>query len=240
MNENEQGIVLIEGFGQERDPETGAIGKVAVYLNGELVGAYFRPRDAGFGEDASTFRALAQRCASLIGLPWKTSEAHAQWALTYEAQPPATLREYVEGVQAFYAQTTVEDAVVFSMLDNETRGTGGTAFPWGGFRLQDQVRQMYSLSGGDLTKFAEWYGTEWEDRYCDLYQEHLPTLHRLRVLARSEEQASSESDILRAKASAVWRAYLADVWHADKPLDPLAVRAGMRAYSGALLTSSPP
>lgn len=223
MVEGHAGVAVVTGFGHEIDPMTDVVGRTAVYLNGQLVGAYTsldESEERGDRDPAIvTLLGLSRQLAQAHAVPWVTWKAHAQWARPYDGEPPQTLATYEEQVLDFYRSVTWNDAIVdvsVIVLD-----TSSTVFPIRERGVLEQVELIYSFSGGDLSDFRQWYD-RWSGKCKTFLEDHEALLAKVCALEFRGRLDSPECKAVQATLRDLWREALLEVWEAEKLLDGLA------------------
>lgn len=193
-------LVALSGFGTEH-PEVGYYRDGVLFAKGRA------------GEEAPA-EVVALRNAAAEGATIALTErqTHVWWRLTSTMAIPETLADYdAQTVRAF--QTRAKPTFTDLSLGQAELETSEI----------DVVCLTYELAGGDAAEFGSWYLDRivqvgsYADKHAALVDEFKDT-----------DSWSEAFDALSEKLDYLGQDYLVKVFHAHKPLDPVARRAWNR------------
>jgi hypothetical protein len=145
---------------------------------------------------------------------------HIWWRQASYHDAPKTLAEYGEKTLQAYRNATEKE--LQPMLDR-------LYTPRNADDERRYVHRAYVLSGGDSDQFGQWYETwvkqqqTFQDRFRDDFDKRLLMEARWQADGRGEFTAEHEAQIKLLEE--LTKAYVLDAYRAEKPLDPVALRA---------------
>jgi hypothetical protein len=204
-------IIFFTGFGEKYHTP-------ALYVNG----VRFKRSDNGYlsdtYEDDGLFFIFTKELVASLGIQWQEKFTHIAFRLESHVDIPENLDEYEQVIHDFYHNFELE-----AFLDS---------LSWIWHRKEDamySIQRFYEYAGGDNNYFETWFAEYSKNHpdFFDLFEDELMMYHGSNHYSLSDEKRKAKIEAIDKKLRQGMRDILTDVYHSDKPLEP--VRQNMLA-----------